>query len=68
MPKDSFTVSIALSNLLQSTNDKEFQFGLMLLNAFINEYSFSNGKYFSNVRKFEDDILRRCGFTASLYS
>jgi hypothetical protein len=45
IPKDGFTVSIALRNLLQSTNDKEYQFGLMLLNAFINEYSFSNGKY-----------------------
>ena len=45
MPKEGFTVSIALRNLLQSTNDKEYQFGLMLLNAFINEYSFSNGKY-----------------------
>ncbi len=44
--KEGFTVSLALSNLLQSTNDKEYQFGLMLLNAFINEYSFSNGKYF----------------------
>jgi hypothetical protein len=43
--KNGFTVSLALSNLLQSTDDKEFQFGLMLLNAFINEYSFSNGKY-----------------------
>ncbi|CAF0749134.1 unnamed protein product [Adineta steineri] len=42
IPKNGFTVSIALSNLLQSNNDKEFQFGLMLLNAFINEYSFSN--------------------------
>jgi hypothetical protein len=44
--KNGFTVSLALSNLLQSTNNKEYQFGLMLLNAFINEYSFSNGKSF----------------------
>lgn len=43
--KNGFTVSIALSNLLQSTNEKEYQFGLMLLNTFINEYSFSNGKF-----------------------
>ena len=40
--KQGFTVSLALTNLLQSSNDPEFQFGLMLLNAFINEYSFSN--------------------------
>ncbi|UJR16295.1 hypothetical protein I4U23_003201 [Adineta vaga] len=40
--KDGFTISLALNNLLQSNNDSEFQFGLMLLNAFINEYSFSN--------------------------
>ena len=46
--KNGFTVSIALSNLLQSTNEKEFQFGVMLLNAFINEYSFSNGELISS--------------------
>ncbi|CAF0801967.1 unnamed protein product [Adineta ricciae] len=40
--KNGFTVSLALSSLLQSSNEKEFQFGLTLLNAFINEYSFSN--------------------------
>ncbi|CAF3976550.1 unnamed protein product, partial [Rotaria magnacalcarata] len=40
--KNGFTVSLALSNLLQSANNQEFQFGLTLLNAFINEYSFSN--------------------------
>ena len=44
MAKSGFTVSLALTNLLQSINDNEYQFGLMLLNAFINEYSFSNGK------------------------
>ena len=42
--KDGFTVSLALNNLLQSTNQQEFEFGLMLFNVFINEYSFSNGK------------------------
>lgn len=40
--KQGFTVSLALTNLLQSSNEQEFQFGLMLLNAFVNEYSFSN--------------------------
>ena len=40
--RNGFTVSLALSNLLQSTNEKEYQFGLMLLSTFINEYSFSN--------------------------
>lgn len=44
IPKNGFTVSLALTNLLQSNNESEYQFGLMLLNAFINEYSFSNGK------------------------
>lgn len=44
MPKTGFTVSIALRNLLESTVNQEFQYGLTLLNAFINEYSFSNGK------------------------
>ncbi|CAF2367795.1 unnamed protein product [Rotaria sp. Silwood2] len=42
MAKNGFTVSLALINLLQSTNNQEFEFGLTLLNAFINEYSFSN--------------------------
>ncbi|CAF1095043.1 unnamed protein product [Rotaria sordida] len=42
MAKNGFTVSLALTNLLQSTNNQEFEFGLTLLNAFINEYSFSN--------------------------
>ena len=44
IPKNGFTVSLALINLLQSNNEQEFQFGLTLLNAFINEYSFSNGE------------------------
>ena len=42
--KNGFTISLALGNLLQSANEREYQFGLMLLNAFINEYSFSNGR------------------------
>lgn len=45
MAKNGFTVSLALNNLLQSSNEQEFQFGLTLLNAFINEYSFSNGLF-----------------------
>jgi hypothetical protein len=44
LEKHELTVGLALNNLLQSSNDQEFQFGLMLLNAFINEYSFSNGR------------------------
>ena len=42
--KNGFTISLALSSLLQSATENEYQFGLMLLNAFINEYSFSNGQ------------------------
>lgn len=43
LAQQCFTVSSALINLLQSSNEQEFRFGLTLLNAFLTEYSFSNG-------------------------
>ncbi|CAF1221141.1 unnamed protein product [Didymodactylos carnosus] len=42
-PQTEYTVTNALYNLIQSPDNEQYQFGLMLLSTFLNEYSCSNG-------------------------